>query len=102
MNQDPHFKLLPLHDPASDTVSMPFGLYSSISKIGTRHFSFDLENNDACLLYHHQGLPPLSKVFPKPSPLELLIQNVNKSPFNLHFEVSQGILVHNLILEALF
>ena len=86
MNQGPHFKLLPLHDPASDTVSMPFGLYSSISKIGTRRFSFDLENNDACLLYHHQGLPPPSKVFPISSPLELLIQNVNKSSLNLHFE----------------
>lgn len=43
MNQDPHSKLLPLHDLASDTVSMPFGLYSSISKTGTRRFSFDLQ-----------------------------------------------------------
>lgn len=41
--QDPHSKLLPLHDPASDTVSMPFSLYSSISKTGTRRFSFDLQ-----------------------------------------------------------
>lgn len=74
-----------------------FRLNFPISKIWTSLLSFGLLKitMPGCC-YHHQGLSPSNWIFPKPSPLELLIHNVNNSPLKSSFwKVSQGVFVHN-------